>query len=170
WIRQSHRVFLLAQYLNLLSHRGISRAIQQTLQVSGIVSLELENPGIKRGFVDQMRRIGQSLVELHQLARHRSVNVGSGLHRFHHARCCTASQTSTGSEVTNKHQITQLVLSKVGNANQHDTVFILGPLVAYYVLSISWQLHIASLTNQPTILLISKAAAKTASCRSRSFT
>src|SRR5690606_13967359 len=92
----------------------VAGGVQQFLDVSGVVRLDLEDPGGKGRFVDQVRRVFQVFVKSHDFAGYRRINVRGGLDRLDHARGLAGLELGADVEIADENEITQLFLGIVG--------------------------------------------------------
>src|SRR3569623_2176698 len=68
-----------------LDLRLIHVGIEQRGDIARVVGADAHHPALAvRVFVDDLGAVAQALVDRHHLARHGAVDVGGGLHRFHH--------------------------------------------------------------------------------------
>src|SRR3546814_697001 len=119
----------------------VASAVQQLVGVGCIDGLDLEDPGVKSSFVDQVGLVVQGFVKSHDLAVDRCVDVGCGLDRFDYAGGLARFQAGTRIDIAYEHQVAQLVLRCVGDAHKQHIAFSLDPLVRGRIFAVGWKIH-----------------------------
>ncbi len=105
-----------------LDVRGVGASVQQTIQVGGVVGLELEHPGAVGVLVEQLGAAFQILVGGDHLAGDGRVDVGGGLHRLDHGALFLGGQLAPDHGVLDEDHVAEQILGVVGDADADDAV------------------------------------------------
>mmetsp|Transcript_4209 Transcript_4209/g.10926 ORF Transcript_4209/g.10926 Transcript_4209/m.10926 type:complete len:206 (-) Transcript_4209:117-734(-) len=116
---------------SLLGAEGlVASGIHELVQLARVGELDLRHPAVcLRRRVDQRRLVVERLVDLHDLTRHRRVDVARSLDRLDRAHRVILLDARAHLGQIDEDNVAQLLLRVVGDANGADVALNLDPLV-----------------------------------------
>ena len=129
--------------LGLLSDVAlIGRGIHQACRVGGILDAKFEDPAFAVGIGIDERWVGfDSVVGFDHFAADRRVDVGGGLHGFHHCGWVAGIDLAADAGEFDKDHIGEFGLGVIGDAHGGDVAFEADPFVRGAVAEVGRDVH-----------------------------
>src|SRR5690606_19177762 len=91
----------------VLERSLVACRIEKVVEVSRVFRLDLEDPVVESGLVDQVGLVVEGFVEFHDFASHRGVDVGSGFNGFDYTCHFSGLQRCAPVHIPDAHPVAQ---------------------------------------------------------------
>src|SRR5690606_11470840 len=138
----------------VLERSLVACRIEKVVEVSRVFRLDLEDPVVESGLVDQVGLVVEGFVEFHDFASHRGVDVGSGFNGFDYTCHFSGLQCCAHVHIADVHQVAQLLLRVLCNTYHDDVAVQTRPFVRSHIFAIGRKTHVTPLEKKFECLLI----------------